>query len=140
MRKSIYYIVMAAFVVGISSCAQIPDEKVSSAFDKMSVVTEETAAKLNKAKTDKEAAEILIAHAHNIKEPMVVIRTMRLKFKNDLDENKAFKDGKLRAEASSKKLYDAMGIITKKYQNSDEILAAYGKMESIIKEGQSEIK
>jgi hypothetical protein len=124
-----------AVLLGLSSCAKLPAGELTSAFETMSVVTEDTAVKLVTAKSDRDVAETLVAHAEKMKTPMLVIRKVRRKF-SSMEESDAYKQGKIKAEQSSQKLYDAMEIVNKKYPNSQAILTAYGRMESIIKTAQ----
>lgn len=137
MKRTILSFVAIVILVGMSSCSRIPDEKVTSAFDQWSSANENTATKLHAAKSDKEVAEILIAHAEDIKTSAAIIHSLRKKYKDGLDENQAYKLGKLKAENSGKKLNEELIEIAEKYKDSDELLTAYGKMESIIKEAQT---
>ncbi|HNX58394.1 MAG TPA: hypothetical protein PKK43_04805 [Spirochaetota bacterium] len=137
MKRTILSVIAIVLLVGISSCSKIPEEKVTIAFDKWSAANENTATRLQSAKSDKEVADILIAHAEDIKMSAAIIHSLRIKYKDGLDENQAYKLGKLKAENSGKKLNAELIEIAEKYKNSDELLTAYGKMESIIKEAQT---
>jgi cobalamin-dependent methionine synthase I len=132
MKRTILCIAVAVLVVGTISCNRVPEKELEIAQETMKSVTEETAAKLEKAKSEKEVADILVSHAEKMRGPMLKITEIR-KNNSSLDDNETYKNGRARIEVANQKLFAAMNVIGKKYENSDIILEAYGKMSAIIK-------
>jgi hypothetical protein len=132
MKRTILCIAVAVLVVGTISCNRVPEKELKIAQETMKSVTEETAAKLEKAKSEKEVADILVSHAEKMRGPMLKITEIR-KNNSSLDDNETYKNGRAQIEVANQKLFAAMNVIGKKYENSDIILEAYGKMSAIIK-------
>ena len=132
MKRTLTCMAVAALAIGIISCNRVPEKELRAAQTTMKSVTEETAANLEKAKTEKEVADILVSHAEKMRGPMLQIKEMR-KNNSSLDDNEIYKEGRAQIEVSNQKLFAAMNVIGKKYENSDIILEAYGKMSAIIK-------
>ncbi|HEY1406970.1 MAG TPA: hypothetical protein VF857_10205 [Spirochaetota bacterium] len=138
MRNISIFAISIAFLIGFASCAKLPTADLTSALNTMAVVTDDTATKLQAVKNDKEASDVLISHAENMKAPMLTLFVMQKKFSSMKDSDE-YKQGRAKVEEANKRMYAALDVILKKYPNSHEILTAYGKMESIIKDAQESV-